>query len=237
MRKKIKKAQNGLSPNASISGSSSNHYAMSASYVSYLFDTETDDANNLFNPGGSPNFFPTYSVAETSNYSIVASLPFTFIQPDNVINDATWSLEVYQNGALISSDTQYFTAGDPATSTLYIDAIQAGVFYAHLSDAIPSTDVNITDITANGSRSTTNCTYNEYSISLNSPDILSIAAGHINGSRAATSIDFGCYITSWKYDPAITVNGTSVVNGSTITIGGTIVTIVLSTICNTTYAC
>ena len=65
---------------------------------------------------------------------------------------------------------------------------------------IPSTDVNISDITANGTRSNTSCLYYEYSISLNSPDILLIRAGHTNGSRAATSTDFGCYIKSWKYE-------------------------------------
>ena len=230
-------AKNGLSPNKYISGSNSggtpnDTYKLQSAYVYNIFDTETIDTNNIFTPG-TLNNYPTYSVMETGNYLINASLPFTYEQLINPLNDATWSLQVYRKDTggteyLISEDTKYFKAGDPPTATLtFTSYVQGGIFRFDLSEAIPSTDIVITAATVDG-YTTTNCVggiVDSDDITLGNP--LTIPAGLTFGTVVGIS-GTGLPAGTKRYKKAnqVDIQGLGTFNdGDTFTIGVTTVTL------------
>jgi hypothetical protein len=224
-------ANNSLSPNAFISGSTSPAYPLNSGYVYNIFDTETIDSNNVFTPGSS-NHFPTYSVAETGNYIINASLPFTYEQPTNPINDATWSLQVYRKDVggtehLISQDTQYFKAGDPPTATLTFLDYQAGYFGFDLDNPIPSTDIVIVAAGVDGYVAGTCIGGSEDSDYLTPGSSLTIPAGSTFGAALGSNgYGLSTGITRYKKNVTVDIQGVGTkMNGNTFMIGSTLVTL------------
>ena len=212
-------------------GTPNNAYPLNSEYVYNIFDTETFDPNNVFTPG-TLNNFPTYSVIETGNYLINATLPFTYEQPSNIINEATWSLQVYKkNGnieTLVTSSILYFKSGDPPTSTLTFTSYQSGIFRFDLSEAIPSTDIVIVAATVNG-YTTTNCSGGI----VDSDDItggnpLTIPAGLTSGTVVGNYGPSGLPAGTKRYkkENQVDIQGLGTFNdGDTFTIGDTTVTL------------
>jgi hypothetical protein len=227
-------ALNNLSPNGFISGSGTNTYPLSGGYVYNIFDKVVEGASYFRT--GSTTLFPSYSVQETGNHLIQASIPFTYEVSTIPVNSATWSLQVWKrdllgNETLITNgiDRQFFVAGDPSTSTLIFD-YYSGQFNFRLSDEIPSTSITILGARVYGFPDDGSC---NTSVSIDQDSLLSatITAGSL--SVTATGINPLVYpdVEIFKRDPSISVNGQLVYNGSVITIGGTQVTIDINPNC------
>jgi hypothetical protein len=77
-----------------ISGSSPLGFPIAGGVVKNIFNYENEDINNVFFPGTLDNF-PSYSIAESSQYNIQAGFDITVTLPDN--QSATWSLQVFKN--------------------------------------------------------------------------------------------------------------------------------------------
>jgi hypothetical protein len=116
-------AKNATSPSY-ISGSTSNGYPLSGSYVMNLFNLSTENAQYL-QPGAGATNFPSYSVQETALHSIQASLDFSLTLPESA--SVTWSLQVYKNNTLLYEDPYEFSATPPTTA--YMIMYQSGVDY------------------------------------------------------------------------------------------------------------
>jgi hypothetical protein len=228
-------ALNNLSPNGFISGSGTNAYPLSGGYVYNIFDKVVEGASYFRT--GSTTYFPSYSVQETGNHLIQASIPFTYEVSTLPVNNATWSLQVYKSGStgetLLAVDRQYFVAGDPATSTLTFSSYNGGVFYFTLSDPIPSTNISIRFAGVTG-YTLDNCNFTNEQDDLTS-NILTIAAGDYSGNANGNSA-MGCSNNNYRRGNTFSVNGELVYNGSVITIGGTQVTISIPPTCEY-YAC
>jgi hypothetical protein len=86
-----------------------NQFPLNSGYVLNIFNNETVDNNNIFSPGSliSPC---TYSVAETGQYRVYATMDLTMTAPSS--NSTTWSLELYSGSTLIESSTQTAYFGD-----------------------------------------------------------------------------------------------------------------------------
>jgi len=230
-------AQNTLNPNSYISGSGgTDSYPLSGSYVYNIFN-RTIEGSQYFR-SGSTTHFPTYSVQETGDHLIQVSLPFTYTVGTSPINNATWSLQVWKSGSggetLLQNgkDIQYFVAGDPTTSTLYFLSYSNDTFYFQLSEAIPSTTVDISYASVMG--------YSGGSCNTNSEDdqlstSLLITAGNTTGYQTG-SYGMGCGTSNYRKGSYIVVNGQPAYNGSVITIGGTQLTVVIDNNCDY-YAC
>ncbi len=122
---------------------------------------------------------------------------------------------------------------DPGTSTLTFDSYTTGNFNFTLSNAIYSTNTVITTADVNGSDGVTCTPFNE-SDSLSSA--ATITAGTTSASGGGSS-PMTCGTQSYRKVNSIVVNGLVKSNGQTLTIGGTTVTVVISTACNTPYTC
>jgi hypothetical protein len=151
---KYAEAKNSLSANAYISGSASPAYPLVSGYVKRIFDSEIIDNSSAFTTG-SISSFPTYSVQETGNYSIVASMPLTFEQPTFPTNEASWSLQVYKKSSLgvetlIAESSLLFAAGNPPTVVLSFSDYSAGAFVFTLSEPLPLTNLTIVSANATG---------------------------------------------------------------------------------------
>ncbi len=229
-------ALNNLSPNGFISGSGTNTYPLSGGYVYNIFDKLINPEASTYFRTGSTTFFPSYSVQETGNHLIQASIPFTYEVSTIPVNNATWSLQVWKSGSggetLLQKDTQYFVAGDPETSTLYFLGYSNDYFYFQLSEAIPSTNVTISYASVIG--------YSGGSCNVNSEDDqlstnLLITSGSTTGNQTG-SYGMGCGTSNYRRGSYMVVNGQSVYNGSVITVGGTQLAIVIDNNCEY-YAC
>lgn len=237
-------AQNTLSPNAFISGSTSNRYALSSSFVTNLFDRVIEGSSYFV--AGTSTTFPTYSVQETGNHTIQISLPFTYEVETSPVNEATWSLQVLKSGSagiapLTGSnsqpviDRQFFVAGDPATSTLTFVGYNNSVFYFELSNAIPSTNVVITYASVYGFSNAESCSPLNIGNSQDSLISATITAGNVVASGSG-STPLSCSDVSYRRDNNMLVNGQFVTNNSVITIGRTQVTVVIPPDCEG-YSC
>jgi hypothetical protein len=122
---------------------------------------------------------------------------------------------------------------DPGTANLTFTSYQSGNFFFDLSAAIPSTAVNITSATVNGSDLGACSPFNESDALVGT---LTIPAGSTSGMGSGSS-PMTCGTLSYRRFNSIVVNGSTKHNGDTIVIGGTTVTIVLSTACVNPYAC
>lgn len=121
-------------------------------------------------------------------------------------------------------------ASDPATAVLSFTSYNQGVFTFALSAAIPSTNVVISAASANG--------YADAVCGGASTDTDQIAIGATLVILAGSTV--GTYssptpmlssIPTYKRVNSIDVNGVTKINGQTITIGGTTVTVSISTAC------
>ena len=235
-------ALNNLSPNGFISGSGTNTYPLKGGYVYNIFDKVVEGASYFRTGSTALSLFPSYSVQETGNHLIQASIPFTYEVSTLPVNEATWSLQVWKrdllgNETLIANgiDRQYFVAGDPATSTLTFD-YYSGDFVFYLSDAIPSTNVTIgVGARVYGYTDTEFCNTRDSSETdtLTNPAVITAGTNTISvpGSNQLT-----CASSVFKRRGNITVNGQNVSNGQIITIGGTQVTIQIYSGCEN-YPC
>ena len=221
-----------------VSGSTpgTENYPISGGYVYNIFNSLVNSEASTYFRTGSLTHFPTYSAVETGEYSVDVSLPFTYIQPSNTLNQATWTLEVYKRvgltDTLLSSYPYTFVAGDPATSTLtfsYNDnSPSPGNFLFYLSNAIPSTNITITSTFIYGYSDFNSCGNGDPSIDTNSPSTTPvITAGNLSsGNVPSTNAYFlAATIGSYKFLGNVYVNGIEVSDGQTITIGGTQLTI------------
>ena len=58
-------------------------------YVYNIFNSLVNSEASTYFRTGSLTHFPTYSAVETGEYSVDVSLPFTYTQPSNTLNQAT----------------------------------------------------------------------------------------------------------------------------------------------------
>jgi hypothetical protein len=224
----------GVLANAYISGSASPAYPLSSSYVKRIFNSEISDNSNSFTTG-SITSFPTYSIQETGNYSIVASLPLTFEVPTNPTNDAIWSLQVYKKSGsvetLIDQSILTFNAGNPPTTTLSFNNYSDGEFYFSLTNSLPLTDLIISNARVYGYTGTTcfgkESEADDFLLST-SPAI--IVAGYYSTIQMGGGGEWD-FITRYQANDLITVNGNSYSDGDTFTVDGTVVTVSINTNC------
>ena len=108
-------AQN-LSSSYFISGSTTLGYPVkmgggigSTNAIINIFNYESDDTENIFNTG-SLTFPPSYSVVETGQYKVSASINMDITMASG--NSVTYSLEMYSGSTLIQSNTQQTFFGD-----------------------------------------------------------------------------------------------------------------------------
>jgi len=90
------------------------NHPMSASFVTKLFDTIVEGSSYYI--GGTATTQPSYSVQESGDHRVQASLDLTLTLPDGA--NATWSLQVFKNNdasPLFEVD-QIFTNVVPVTS-------------------------------------------------------------------------------------------------------------------------
>ena len=224
-------ALNSLSPFI-ISGSTPGtaNYPLSGGYVYNIFDKVVEGASYFRT--GSTTFFPSYSVQETGNHLIQASIPFTYEVSTIPVNNATWSLQVWKkdlfgNETLIANgiDRQFFVAGDPTTSTLTFDYYN-DQFHFSLSNAISSTNITIgIGAQVYGYANIEDCNTKDYTAinTLTTPAVITIGTNNVSasGNSSLSTSDV------FKRKNNITVNGINVTDGSIITIGGTQLTIEL----------
>jgi hypothetical protein len=229
-------ALNNLSPNGFISGSGTNTYPLKGGYVYNIFDKVVEGASYFRTGSTSLSLFPSYSVQETGNHLIQASIPFTYEVSTSPVNNATWSLQVWKSGSggetLIANgiDRQFFVAGDPATSTLTFDYF-SGQFNFRLSEEIPSTNITILSADVYGFPDESSCNFNSSTDQDSSPTA-TITAGSLSVTVNGTNPSFtNPPIQVFRRSNSIYVNGQFVYNNSVITIGGTQVTIIINPNC------
>jgi len=229
-------ALNNLSPNGFISGSGTNTYPLKGGYVYNIFDKVVEGASYFRTGSTSLSLFPSYSVQETGNHLIQASIPFTYEVSTSPVNNATWSLQVWKSGSggetLIANgiDRQFFVAGDPATSTLTFDYF-SGQFNFRLSEEIPSTNITILSADVYGFPDESSCNFNSSTDQDSSPTA-TIIAGSLSVTVNGTNPSFtNPPIQVFRRSNSIYVNGQFVYNNSVITIGGTQVTIIINPNC------
>jgi hypothetical protein len=119
---------------------------------------------------------------------------------------------------------------DPATATLTFTSYSLGVFAFTLSSRIYSTIITISSATVQGFNNIT-CT-----LPILETDSLSNATVINAGSTSARQIGSSPLTSSsvnFKRGTQMTVNGIIRINNQTITVGGTVVTIIISATCTT----
>jgi len=229
-------AKNSLSTNFYISGSGLGNdaypFSGSGKFVPRIFDQVVEGGQ--FFKAGNLTSHASYSIQETGNHSIVATLPFTYEVSTIPVNEATWSLQVWRSvggiETLITEDKQFFVAGDPATSTLYFTYYSQGRFYFSLTDAIPSTNVVITSAFVTGYAGNT-CNTNSEDDNINAGNSLTITAGLTSGDVAGNT-PMGMSTTNYIKGSYLVINGQYATNGSVLTIGGTQLTVVVDNNCD-----
>ena len=229
---KSAEAKNSLLANAYISGSTSPAYPLASGYVKRIFNLEVNDSSNTFTPG-TVSSFPTYSIQETGNYSVVATMPFTFEVPTTPTNDAVWSLQVYKKTALgaetlVGQSTLTFNAGNPTTTTLRFEGYSGNEFYFSLTNPLPLTNITISDANVDGY--VTTCFTKEISDRLLPGDPAVIVAGTTFTQQTGIAGDWD-FITRYTCENYITVNGNVYNDGDTFTVDGTTVTVSINTNC------
>jgi hypothetical protein len=121
-------------------------------------------------------------------------------------------------------DTTITYLTDPPTANLTFTGYAAGVFTFTLSSRIYSTNVNISGASVSGFPNTT-CT-----LPVNESDdfvgAVTVIAGNV-GVRQEGQTPMTSNSQRYKRVNSITVNGVNKTNGTSITIGGTLVSIVI----------
>jgi len=173
---------------------------------------------------------PTLSLA-TAIYTDAA---LTIKAPDGYYSDQTISRR-QDGGILLAAEACANCSANPATSTLTFESYNAGLgslskFYFFLTNPLV-TDAIVIEGAQVSAYTSTNCSTIEAASDF-LPVAITIPAGVNNGNGSGSGM--ACESTglvSYKKFNSITVNGTSVFNGSVIDIGGCLVTIVINTAC------
>jgi hypothetical protein len=82
-----------------------------------IFNNELQDENNRFTPGRLNNP-PTYSVGETGQYNIQASMDM-YLEMPGTANNITWSLQTLKNNTVLYNDVQEVGMGNRTTNCYY----------------------------------------------------------------------------------------------------------------------
>jgi hypothetical protein len=126
-------------------------------------------------------------------------------------------------------DTTITYLTDPATANLTFTSYAAGIFTFTLSSVIYSATVNINGIAVNGFPNIT-CTLP--SVESDNEVFLLVIPAESSTVRQTGQTPMTASTLRYKRVNSIIVNGTTRTNGQTITVGGTLVTIVIdSTTC------
>lgn len=165
----------------------------------------------------------------------------SYLVPDGTTIIKVLSTGTCKNSIFISvvlTTTTTTTLPDPPTSTLTFSSYEGGVFTFTLSDAIYSTSFMIEAADVEGSTTQNDCTaidsYDSISLFFNP---LSILPGQTTASVMGIS-PFTCDVLSYSKVNSITINGYGTyVDGDTLTIGGTLVTVSIPTTCVNPYVC
>jgi hypothetical protein len=129
------------------------------------------------------------------------------------------------------------TNPDPPTSTLTFFSYESGIFTFTLSDPIYSTGIEIVSAAVDGSTSVTDCSVIDEADTITTANSVKIDAGEVIGSSLGNN-PFTCAIVSYKKLDSIFIDGYgSFIDGDTVTIGGTLVTISIPSVCTTPYPC
>ena len=131
-------------------------------------------------------------------------------------------------------DAQVDVLTDPATANLTFTGYAAGIFTFTLSSPIYSATTNINAITVNGFPNTT-CTLPSIESDSNIA-VLTILPGNSVVSQIGQT-PMSCSTLRYKRVNSIAVNGTTKTNGQTITIGNTLVTVVIDSTTCVLYPC
>ena len=136
------------------------------------------------------------------------------------------------NGTTFNLTTQRLP--DPATATLTFTNYQAGSFLFTLSSRIYSTSISISGASVNGFANST-CTLPVFETD-SAPSVVVINPGFTTATQPG-STSMTCSILRYKRVNSISINGLPRTDGQTMTIGKTLVTIVIdNTTCNN-YPC
>ena len=229
---------NSLSTSSYISGSSPLEYPliMSAStqVVSKLFDQVVQGA--LYMSPGTATSFPTYSVQETGNYSISASVPFTITLPTTPTSSAVWALQVYKSSSsgeqLLYQNVATYNSGNPSNTTLSFTSYEAGLFTFSLTNALTN-NLTIEVAEVNGYIGGCGGSVQQTDSILTT---ITIAAGQLTG-QLQTALPMSCAITDYKRGLYISVDGSGPrSSGQTVVVQGVNVLIFIPAGC-ASYTC
>ena len=196
-----------------------------------------------FNIYSNANGFSTIIISGVSRASLVAGYNATV--PDGTTEVLVRStgacqrdlyLDVSGAPATTTSTTSSTTTliPPPATSTLTFENYQGGTFVFTLSNAL-SVPVTILGANVDGSHGSSCGEYEESDDIGGNP--ITIASG-LTYASGPGNFPMTCAVQSWKRYIAINIDGIGDVNtGSTVNIGGTIVTVISSGACINYYAC
>jgi hypothetical protein len=123
---------------------------------------------------------------------------------------------------------------DPATANLTFTKYEAGNFTFTLSSLIYSTSIGISEASVSGFPNIT-CTLPVVE-SDSTASTVTINPGSIRATQPG-STPMSCSTLRYKRVNSISVNGIIRTNGQTITVGGTVVTIVIDSTTCELYAC
>jgi hypothetical protein len=174
---------------------------------------------------------PTLSLAT----AIYVNAALTIKAPDGYYSDQTISRR--QLGGILQPAEACANCVNPDESTLIFTSYDGGfgsVFYFNLSDPITS-DITIENATIDAFDSTDCSLFSPPTATdfLASPVLLASGTTSANGAGGGINCGF-TGVVRYKRTNSLTINGTSVSNGSVINIGGVLVTIVIdSTTCET----
>ena len=232
-------AKNSLNPNAYVSGSTSPHYPIISSYIMNLFDSIIE-GSEYFN-SGSTTTFPSYSVKETSDYNILADIPVTFTATAPPAISSSWYLQVYKKSSgietLIAEDQYTWIIGDPAAVTLTWTSFTGTRFIFQVNQPILSQNISIAGAYVEGFTDSGCSTVPSYAASqISTATLLAgntfVSVGKTAPSGWPTSV---CWINNLA--SGLTINGTPVLWGGTITLASGCVITVQNNITSCQFIC
>jgi hypothetical protein len=223
-----------LSSSYFITGSATIGYPLSASYVMKLFNNVIEGSEYF---STTATTFAQYTVQETADHRIEASIPITVENATGQPASASATFEVIVSGSTrnetLSTFTYLFLSGDPSTATLTFTQYLGGAFFWSLSKAIPSVSLfTITGlrVRAYGPSDTICIVTPSIPDSVMQPLKFQPNVDGKTASRAGTN-PFGSSVGHYSWDIGLVVAGQSATNGSVVEIGETLVTVNLGGLC------
>lgn len=137
---------------------------------------------------------------------------------------------------IVLTTTTTTTVADPAFATLTFTSYEGGEFTFDLDVPIPSTSIVIDGAQVSGSIAD-DCVASDYTDNISIFNILTIFAGAVTGTQTGMT-PITCSASSvYKLDSVSIVGLGTFANGNTVMVGGTLVTISISTACIFPYVC